>query len=177
MVNFGLLTAEIYWRVWGTPANFNGFHVLAALLHGTLVVGVSQTLRHWTAGRPSRWALAHILVQYVLQYLPPTSILVDSLRWTWVSQTVVGFLHFFWKRTGEDKRRRFSWATCASCDQTNSVKALKAALSTDINQWPGLIFSLSPTLLLRKKVLPLYTSSPTLTPYCIIYWCGICTGA
>ena len=42
MVNFGLLTAEICWRVWGTPANFNGFRVLAALLHGTLVVGVSQ---------------------------------------------------------------------------------------------------------------------------------------
>jgi len=34
MVNFGLLTAEILWRVWGTPANFNGFHVLAALLRG-----------------------------------------------------------------------------------------------------------------------------------------------
>jgi len=45
MVNFGLLTAEICWRVWGTPANFNGFRVLAALLHGSLVVGVSQTLR------------------------------------------------------------------------------------------------------------------------------------
>ena len=45
MVNFGLLTAEICWRVWGTPAIFNGFRVLAALLHGTLVVGVSQTLR------------------------------------------------------------------------------------------------------------------------------------
>ena len=45
MVNFGLLTAEICWPVWGTPANFNGFRVLAALLHGTLVVGVSQTLR------------------------------------------------------------------------------------------------------------------------------------
>jgi len=45
MVNFGLLMAEICWRVWGTPANFNGFHLLAALLHGTLVVGVSQTLR------------------------------------------------------------------------------------------------------------------------------------
>jgi len=44
MVNFGQLTAEICWRVWGTPANFNGFRVLAALLHGTLVVGVSQTL-------------------------------------------------------------------------------------------------------------------------------------
>ena len=34
MVNFGLLTAEICWRVWGTPANFDGFRVLAALLHG-----------------------------------------------------------------------------------------------------------------------------------------------
>jgi len=43
MVNFGLLTAEICWRVWGTPANFNGFRILAALLHGTLAVGVSQT--------------------------------------------------------------------------------------------------------------------------------------
>jgi len=45
MVNFGLLTAEICWRVWGTPANFNAFRVLAVLLHGTLVVGVSQTLQ------------------------------------------------------------------------------------------------------------------------------------
>jgi len=45
MVNFGLLTAPICWRVWGTPANFNGFRVLSALLHGNLVVGVSQTLR------------------------------------------------------------------------------------------------------------------------------------
>ena len=34
MVNFGLLTAEIRWRVWGTLANFNGFRLLAALLHG-----------------------------------------------------------------------------------------------------------------------------------------------
>jgi len=42
MVNFGLLTAEICWRVWGTPANFYGFHVLTALLHGTLVVGVTK---------------------------------------------------------------------------------------------------------------------------------------
>jgi len=45
-VNFGLLAAEICWRVWGTPANFNGFRVLAALLHGTLLVGVSQTLHY-----------------------------------------------------------------------------------------------------------------------------------
>jgi len=45
MVNFGSLAAEIVSLVWGNPANFNGFCILAALLHGTLVVGVSQTLR------------------------------------------------------------------------------------------------------------------------------------
>jgi len=44
MVNFGPLTVEIGSGVWDTPANFNWFHVLAALVHGTLVVGVSQTL-------------------------------------------------------------------------------------------------------------------------------------
>jgi len=49
-VNFGPLAVEIRWRVWGTPVNFNGFRVLAALLHVTLVVGVSQTLRRWTKG-------------------------------------------------------------------------------------------------------------------------------
>jgi len=42
---FGPLVAEILSGVWGTPANFNGFRVLAALLHSTLVVGVSQALR------------------------------------------------------------------------------------------------------------------------------------
>jgi len=44
-VNFGPLTAEIGLPVWGTPANFNGFRVLAALLHGSPVVGVSRTLQ------------------------------------------------------------------------------------------------------------------------------------
>jgi len=32
MVNFSPLAAEIGWRVWGTPANFNGFRVLSSLL-------------------------------------------------------------------------------------------------------------------------------------------------
>jgi len=45
MVHFDPLVAEIVSLVWGTPANFNGFRVLAALLHDTVVVGVSQTLR------------------------------------------------------------------------------------------------------------------------------------
>ena len=72
MVNFGLLADEIVSLVWGTPANFNGFRVLAVLLHGTLVVDVSQTAafnrgRHlYSAGRPSGWALAYILVGNVV---------------------------------------------------------------------------------------------------------------
>jgi len=32
MVNFGPVAAEILWRVWGTPANFNRFPVLPSLL-------------------------------------------------------------------------------------------------------------------------------------------------
>ena len=32
-----VLVAEIVALVWGTPANFSGFRVLAALLHGTPV--------------------------------------------------------------------------------------------------------------------------------------------
>ena len=42
-VNFGPLAAEIGPVVWGTPANFNGFRVLTALLHGTdKLCGVEQ---------------------------------------------------------------------------------------------------------------------------------------
>jgi len=84
MVNFGPLAAEILSLVWGTSGNFNGFRVLAPLLHGTLVVGVSQTAalnrgRHLdSAGRPSRWALAHILVSccffFFLLFLFPRQI-------------------------------------------------------------------------------------------------------
>ena len=50
MVNFCPLAAEIDPVVCGTPAIFNGFRVLAALLCGTLAVGVSQTLRRRTEG-------------------------------------------------------------------------------------------------------------------------------
>jgi len=45
MVNFGPLAAEIGPVVWGTPVNFNRFHIYTALLHGTPAAGVSQTLR------------------------------------------------------------------------------------------------------------------------------------
>jgi len=46
MVNFGLLAAEICWRVWGTPANFNGFRVLAALQQRRRSAEANQTLHN-----------------------------------------------------------------------------------------------------------------------------------
>jgi len=46
MVNFGLLTAEICWRVSGTPANFNRFRALASLLHQRHSMEVNTTLQN-----------------------------------------------------------------------------------------------------------------------------------
>ena len=59
MLNFGPLAAEIVSLVWGTPANFNGFRVLAALLHSQ-TAALNRGRYLYSAGRPSRWALAHI---------------------------------------------------------------------------------------------------------------------
>ena len=59
MVNFGPLAAEIVSLVWGTQANFNGFRVLAALLHSQ-TAALNRGRHMYSAGRPSRLALAHI---------------------------------------------------------------------------------------------------------------------
>jgi len=116
MVNFSLPAAEIVSLVWGTPANFNGFRILASLLQRRRSTEANQTLhnvwplpwlirlyihfrrllfgiisvtarqsssrrqpnfaalstgRHlYSAGRPSRWALAHILVIIYYYVIP-----------------------------------------------------------------------------------------------------------
>jgi len=44
MVSFGPLTAEIILLVWGTPANFNGFRVLASLLQRCRSPEANQTV-------------------------------------------------------------------------------------------------------------------------------------
>jgi len=44
MVDFGLLAAEIGPVVWGTPANFNGFRVLASLLQRRRSTETNKTL-------------------------------------------------------------------------------------------------------------------------------------
>ena len=69
MVNFGSLAAEIASGVCGTPATFNGFRVLAALLHECTAcssgrqpnfAALNRGRRLCLAGRPSRLVLAHI---------------------------------------------------------------------------------------------------------------------
>ena len=70
MANFGPLTAEIGWRVWGTPANLNGFRVLALLLQRRRSPAVNQTLHHvW----PSPGLVHYIYIFGGL--LPPDGIL------------------------------------------------------------------------------------------------------
>jgi len=65
VVNFRPLTADIRWRVFGTPANFNGFRVLVSLLHRRRSTEVNQTLHDvW----PSP-ALVHYI--YTLGALAP----------------------------------------------------------------------------------------------------------
>ena len=73
MVNFGLLAAEIGWPVWGTPANFNWFRGLAALCTASSsgrqphFAALNRGRHLCLAGRPSGWALAHILVDIGLE--------------------------------------------------------------------------------------------------------------
>ena len=79
MVNFGPLAAEIVSLVWGTPAIFSGFRVLAALLHSqTAALNIRRHL--YSTGRPSRWALAHIssLLFFSLCGLRTLSVFVAS---------------------------------------------------------------------------------------------------
>ena len=59
---------EIVSLVLGTPPNFNGSRVLAALLHDSTgrqrnFAALNRGRHLYLAGRPSHWALAHILVQ------------------------------------------------------------------------------------------------------------------
>jgi len=53
MVNSGPLAAEIVALVWGTPANFNGFRVLASLLQRRRSTEANQTL-HDVCPSPAR---------------------------------------------------------------------------------------------------------------------------
>ena len=68
MVNFGPLAAEICWRVWGTPL-FQRVSRLGSVTarqsssgHQPNFAALNRGRHLCSAGRPSHWALAHILV-------------------------------------------------------------------------------------------------------------------
>jgi len=70
MVNFDPLAAEIGLPALGTPANFNGFRVLASLLHGRRSTDVNQTL-HMFGHQPPSPGLLHYLYIHFRGLLPP----------------------------------------------------------------------------------------------------------
>jgi len=94
MVNFGPLTAGICWRVWGIPANFNRFRVLAALPHGTLVVGVSQTLRRWIEGATYIWQGGHH-VRHSSIYLFSSSSTITIMTSIWHAKLGGSRKHYY----------------------------------------------------------------------------------
>ena len=67
MVNFGPLAAEIGWQVWGTPANFNGFRILASLLQRRRSTKVNQGLH-------DLWWLSPVYIHF-RGLLPPNGTL------------------------------------------------------------------------------------------------------
>ena len=64
MLNFGPLTAEIYWPVWGTPSKFQRPSRLGSVTahRQPNFVALNRGRHLCSAGRPSRWALATFLV-------------------------------------------------------------------------------------------------------------------
>ena len=82
MVNFGPLAAEIVSLVWGTPANFNGFGSVTAR-HSSSgrqpnFAALNRGRHLYSAGRPSRWALAHILVLIFLSRIAASASPVEG---------------------------------------------------------------------------------------------------
>ena len=76
MVNFGPLAAEIVSGVWGTPAilstasaSWQRYCTACSSVRQTNFAALNRGRHLCSAGRPSRWALAHILVQFQTSFL------------------------------------------------------------------------------------------------------------
>jgi len=75
-VNFSPLTAEICWRVWGHPSKLQRVSRLGSVTarHSSSgrqsnFVALNRGRQLYSAGQPSRWALAHILVLLTISML------------------------------------------------------------------------------------------------------------
>ena len=72
IVNFGPLTAEIDWRVWGTPSCFNGYRVCSDTARQSSsgrqpnFAALNRGRHLYSAEQPLRWASGDILVNHHL---------------------------------------------------------------------------------------------------------------
>ena len=87
MVNFGPLAAEIGPVVWGTPCKFQWVSRLGSVTARHSSIGrqpnfavLNRGHHLYSAGRPSRWALAHILV---FSFFPTTDFSTSLGRFSW----------------------------------------------------------------------------------------------
>jgi len=86
MVNFGPLAAEIGSLVWGTPANFNGFRILASLLQRRRSTEANQTVHDvW----PSP-----VLVRYYIHFrvLLPHNGILPGAKFTLRPSLVISYI-------------------------------------------------------------------------------------
>jgi len=114
MLDFGLLAAEIVSLVLVTQANFNGFRVLAALLHGSVLVGVSQTLRRWTESatyiRQGGHHVGHwpTFYSWCMKYIRNLSQPVSITLYKSCAMYTQNVRHF-WRCGGQDGPRIVCW--------------------------------------------------------------------
>jgi len=127
MANFGPLTAEIGWPVWGTLQISTGFaswqHYCTASSsgHQPNFAALNRGRHLYSARRPSRWVLAHILLHfvsdiaifvlkrdvklqltnYLLHYswdcFTATTVLYYHLSWSWKYRGFSSRLDFYFK--------------------------------------------------------------------------------
>jgi len=155
MVNFGPLVAQIDWRVWGTPANFNRFRILATLLNGSQP-NFARCLAVFWAGR---------LFIHFRRFLPHNGILPGA-KFTASSKscTLLYWQHYCTALEQWAWARLRRWAHGATCIQQGNHH---------VGHWPTFWFFWFIMAALRSKcghyifglwfLLSLFFSSPNLS--------------
>jgi len=145
MVNFSPLTAEIGWRVWGIPANFNGFHILVSSLHWHRSTEVNQTL-HDVLPSPE-------LVHYIhfWELLPPMEPARCKIHF--VSESCV---LLYWQRYCSALKQRASAKLCSVVSSRD-----RAAITFNIGWLNWLVINRlwqlqSPHLYMWQNIVVLY---------------------
>jgi len=150
MVNVGPVTAEIVSGVLGTPANLNGFRVVASLLQPRRWMEVNQTLHDvW----PSPRVVHHI---YTFSGLLPGAkfTLFPNLAFSYTGIRALGVSQTLWRNRGGQRG--------GSCSRAQQVRGRKTA-------WPKMFFelwkfTLKGVILPQTAIFGCFNSSPCHRP-------------